>query len=84
MSLIRSKQRITLIPLRRGAEMLCLDESTIRKGQAGTAHLTKVRQGEGKRQKVCLVLEEVEAHIASMVEFARERNSVPEQIASGK
>jgi hypothetical protein len=81
MSLIRrgERQKVTLIRLKQAAEMLNLDESTVRKGCAGTAHLTKVRQGSGRRQRISLVLEEVEAHIESLVRYAREHN--PESAA---
>ena len=82
MSLIRRKKQTlkvtytgpVLIRLQQAADILCLDESTIRKGAAGTAHLTKVRQGAGKRQRICLILGEVEAHVASLVEHARSLN----------
>ncbi len=76
MSLIRRKgpaPAYTLITLQEAAEMLRLDESTIRKGLAGTDVLTKVRLGRGQRQRIRLVKEEVEAYIASMVEHAREK-----------
>lgn len=56
MSLIRKK---TLIGLCCAAALLDLDESSIRKGLCGTDSLTKVRRGNGKRQRVSLVLEEV-------------------------
>jgi hypothetical protein len=79
MSLIRrkpdEKPKHTLINLHDAAAMLNLDESTIRKGCAGTAHLTKVRQGTGKRQRISLLLDEVEDHIHSLVEYARSKNT---------
>jgi len=78
MSLIRRKKQPkvkytgpVLIPLKQAAEILCLDESTLRKGEAGTGSLTRVRQGEGKRQRVFFVLQEVQAHIESLVAHAR-------------
>jgi hypothetical protein len=75
LSLIRrtpeSKEKVTLITLREAAGMLRLDESTIRKRQAGTGSLTLVRQGTGKRQPIFLIREGVEAHIESLVEAAR-------------
>ena len=77
MSLIRRKKQQLeytgprLIPLRQAAEILCLDESTVRKGEAGTAHLKRVRQGTGQRQRIFLILEEVQAHIESLIEHAR-------------
>jgi hypothetical protein len=74
-SLIRrtsgAKEKVTLIPLREAAEMLRLDESTIRQCKAGTDTLTLVRQGSGKRQPIFLIREEVEAHIEGLVEYAR-------------
>jgi hypothetical protein len=65
------------------AEMLRLDESTIRQRKAGTDTLTLVRQGSGKRQPIFLVREEVEAHIASMVERARACNVLPLKLVYG-
>jgi hypothetical protein len=74
-SLIRrkpeAKEPVTLITLKEAAEMLRLDESTIRKHRAGTDSLTLVRQGTGKRQPIFLIREEVEAHIQSLVDRAR-------------
>jgi hypothetical protein len=86
MSLIRRKQpeqAVTLITLREAAEMLRLDESTIRKGRAGTDVLTLVRQGRGKRQPIFLVREEVEAHIKSLVEHARRQKERPLELVYG-
>lgn len=88
MSLIRRKQQgaaedVTLITLREAAEKLRLDESTIRKGRAGTQGLTLVRQGTGKRQRVFLILEEVEAHKASLVEHARSQKRRPFELVYG-
>ena len=78
MSLIRrnphEKEKITLIPLQRAADMLNLNESTVRQRKAGTESLTHVRQGHGKKQRISVILEEVEAHIESLVAFAREHN----------
>lgn len=78
MSLIRRKKHQhveytgpVLIPLKRAAEILNLDESTVRKGEAGTGGLTKVRQGTGKRQRVSLVLQEVQSHVESLIKHAR-------------
>jgi hypothetical protein len=80
MSLIRRKRQVellTLITLREAAEMLRLDESTVRQRKAGTGSLTLVRQGTGKRQPIFLIREEVEAHIQSLVEHARRLNVSP-------
>jgi len=52
MSLIRKQ---TLINLCCAARMLDLDESTLRKGQAGTESLTQVRRGNGRRQRVSFI-----------------------------
>jgi hypothetical protein len=79
MSLIRRKKagapadgpREKLITLREAAERLRLDESTLRKRQAGTDHLTLVRQGTGQRRRIFFVESEVEAHVRNMIEQAR-------------
>jgi hypothetical protein len=79
MGLIRRKKagasadasREKLITLREAAERLRLDESTLRKRQAGTAHLTLVRQGTGQRRRIFLVESEVEAHVREMIARAR-------------
>ena len=90
MSLIRpSKQQIELpkelqlLTLKEAAELLRLDESTVRKGHAGTAHLTKVRQGGGKRRRVFLVRSEVEQHIRQMIDEARDKQERPFRIVYG-
>ncbi len=88
MSLIRKKQqtsepRPTLITLREAAEMLRLDESTIRKGRAGTDVLTKVRLGTSKRARIRLDRNEVEAYIASMFENARRQKRRPLELVYG-
>ncbi len=62
------------MPLREGAELLSLDESTVRKGLAGTEHFTKVRQGRGEKQRIFLLRAEVDAHLQSLIEYAREQN----------
>jgi hypothetical protein len=56
MSLIH---RQTLIAPCCAAVILNLDESTLRKGLAGTESLTQVRRGHGKRQRVSFILEEI-------------------------
>ncbi len=58
MSLIR-KQSQTLIAPCCAAVLLDLDESTLRKGLAGTESLTQVRRGHGKRQRISFILEEI-------------------------
>ncbi len=61
-----------LVPLRKAAELLGLDPSTIRKRAAGTAHLTIVHQG----RKLFLVLGEIIAHRKKLIDDARQRNDV--------
>ena len=58
MSLIKRKSNTLIAPCCAGT-ILDLDESTLRKGQAGTENLTQVRRGDGKRQRVSFILEEV-------------------------
>ncbi len=58
MSLIKGKSQ-TLIGACCAATLLDLDESTLRKGLAGTESLTQVRRGYGKRQRVSFILEEI-------------------------
>jgi hypothetical protein len=87
-SLIRRKKKVVgptspFIPLREAAALLCLDESTVRKGRAGTANLTIVRQGGGKRRRVFLVRLEVEQHIRQMIEEARRKKERPFKIVYG-
>lgn len=69
MSLIKRK---TLIAPCCAAVILDLDESTLRKGQAGTESLTQVRRGNGKRQRISFILEEV---IALQSEWIRTAQS---------
>ncbi len=72
MSLIRKQ---TLINLCCAARMLDLDESTLRKGQAGTESLTQVRRGNGRRQRVSFILEEVVELKIEWIEAARKPKS---------
>lgn len=58
MSLINRKSPTLISPCCAGA-LLNLDESTLRKGQAGTESLTQVRRGHGKRQRISFILEEI-------------------------
>lgn len=53
--------------------MLDLNESTIRKGQAGTENLTQVSRGNGKRQRVSFILEEVLELKSEWIELAQNR-----------
>jgi hypothetical protein len=70
MSLIR-RQSQTLISPCCAAAILDLDESTIRKGLAGTENLTPVRRGHGKRQRISFILEEVVSLKAEWIEAAQ-------------
>ena len=51
--------------------MLDLDESTLRKGLAGTESLTQVRRGSGKRQRLSFILEEIIALKADWIAAAQ-------------
>ncbi|MDQ3179158.1 MAG: hypothetical protein M3Q33_01425 [Acidobacteriota bacterium] len=68
MSLIK---RQTLIAPCCAGMMLDLDESTLRKGKCGTESLTQIRRGNGKRQRVSFILEEVIALKSEWIEAAR-------------
>ena len=70
MSLVR---RQTLISPCCAGTLLDLDESTLRKGQAGTENLTQVRRGNGKRQRVSFILEEVLQLKADWIEAAQKQ-----------
>ena len=70
MSLIK---RQTLIAPCCAGTILDLDESTVRKGQAGTENLTQVRRGGGKRQRVSFILEEVLQLKAEWIEAAQKQ-----------
>jgi hypothetical protein len=69
MSLLTRKTQ-TLISPCCAASILDLDESTVRKGLAGTESLTRVRRGYGKRQRLSLILEEVIMLKSSWIEAA--------------
>ena len=69
MSLLTRKTQ-TLISPCCAASILDLDESTVRKGLAGTESLTHVRRGHGKRQRLSLILEEVIMLKSSWIEAA--------------
>lgn len=71
MSLIRRK---TLISPCCAAALLDLDESTLRKAQAGTESLTQVRRGNGKRQRISFILEEVIALQSEWIRSAQSSN----------
>lgn len=68
MSLINKQ---TLIAPCCAGMLLDLDESTLRKGKAGTESLTQIRRGSGKRQRVSFILEEVLQLKSEWIEAAR-------------
>lgn len=63
----------TLIAPCCAATILDLDESSLRKGCAGTENLTKVRRGNGKRQRISYILEEILDLKAEWIETAQRR-----------
>lgn len=79
MSLIRRNTE-TLIPPCCAGTILDLDESTLRKGLAGTESLTQVRKGMGKRQRISFILEEVIALKAAWIAEAKKRRPEPLKI----
>ena len=72
MSLIK---RQTLIAPCCAATILDLDESSLRKGCAGTESLTKVRRGTGKRQRISYILEEIIELKTEWIEAARAKQN---------
>ena len=70
MSLMRRVSETLIAPCC-AAALLDLDESTLRKGNAGTESLTQIRHGNGKRQRVHFILEEVLQLKAEWIEAAR-------------
>lgn len=72
MSLIRKQ---TIIGLCCASHLLNVDESTIRKGLLGTDALTLMRLGNGKRQKINLILEEVIDLKAKWISDAQKKGS---------
>lgn len=73
MSLLKKKSQ-TLIPPCCAATLLDLDESSLRKGCAGTEGLTQVRRGYGKRQRISFILEEILDLKAEWTEEAQKKN----------
>lgn len=61
-----------LIPLARGAAMLGLDPSTLRKRKAGTETLTLIPQGK----KLFVIRGEIIAHRQKLVEDSRRRTDI--------
>lgn len=74
MSLLKKKSQ-TLIPPCCAATLLDLDESSLRKGCAGTEGLTQVRRGNGKRQRISFILEEILDLKTEWIEAAQARSS---------
>jgi len=72
MSLIKRKSQTLIAPCCAGL-LLDLDESTLRKGQAGIEMLTQVRRGNGKRQRVSFILEEILQLKTEWIEAAQSR-----------
>lgn len=73
MSLIRKKSQ-TLIPVCCASILLDLSESALLKRVAGTENLTQVRRGNGKRQRVSFVLEEIIELKTEWIEAAQKPN----------
>lgn len=68
------KKQILIAPCC-AARMLDLDESSLRKGCAGTENLTKVRRGHGKRQRISFILEEIIELKIEWIEAARAKQN---------
>jgi len=73
MSLINRKSQTLIAPCC-AALLLDLDESTLRKGLAGTQSLTQVRRGNGKRQRVSFILEEIIRLKTEWIEAAQRKS----------
>ncbi len=74
MSLINRKSNTLIAPCC-AAVLLDLDESTLRKGLAGTESLTQVRRGNGKRQRISFILEEIIRLKTEWIEAAQRKSS---------
>lgn len=70
MSLINRSSNTFISPCC-AARLLDLDESTLRKGQAGTESLTQIRHGGGRRQRIHFLLEEIILLKAEWIEAAQ-------------
>jgi len=73
MSLINRKSQTLIAPCC-AALLLDLDESTLRKGLAGTESLTQVRRGSGRRQRVSFILEEIIRLKTEWIEAAQRKS----------
>lgn len=82
MSLINRKSSTLVAPCC-AAMLLDLDESTLRKGKAGTESLTQVRRGSGKRQRISFILEEVISLKTEWIEAAQKPNSRLKLVRAG-
>ena len=74
MSLINRKSQTLVAPCC-AAMLLDLDESTLRKGKAGTESLTQVRRGNGKRQRISFILEEIILLKTEWIEAAQKQGA---------
>ncbi len=74
MSLINRKSQTLVAPCC-AAILLDLDESTLRKGKAGTESLTQVRRGNGKRQRISFILEEIILLKTEWIEAAQKQGA---------
>jgi len=79
MSLINKQ---TLIAPCCAGTLLDLDESTLRKGKAGTENLTQIRRGNGKRQRVSFILEEVLQLKSEWIQLAQNRKQTVLRLVS--
>ena len=77
MSLIK---RQTLISACCAAVLLDCSESSLLKGCAGTESLTQVRRGNGKRQRVSFILEEIVLLKSEWIERATATNAKTKSI----
>ena len=73
MSLLKKKSQTLIAPCC-AATLLDLDESSLRKGCAGTEGLTQVRRGHGKRQRISFILEEILDLKTEWIEEAQKKN----------
>ncbi len=74
MSLLKRKSQTLIAPCC-AATLLDLNESSLRKGCAGTESLTQVRRGYGKRQRISFILEEILDLKVEWIEAAQKTKS---------
>ena len=82
MSLINRKSQTLVAPCC-AAMLLDLDESTLRKGKAGTESLTQVRRGNGKRQRISFILEEIILLKTEWIEAAQKQGAKLRLVSNG-